>query len=718
MKNYSGGDFAITANTSVVLLQCAEKYCTRQRRIIMKLTTRIALIPIFIVAFVWLLFGSTVSASPTAEQETKRVFILNSFNRGYTWTDNMLRGIDDTFGSSGIKVETYVTFMDMKRISPTPQYFSRLKELIQEGYKDIHFDAVLVCDNDAMEFIRKYRDELFPGVPVVFSSVNDFNERLLDGRKDITGTSENTDYEGTIKVALRLRSATKNIVVVTDATTTGMAHRSAVEKIRNNFPQSVTFTYLSLGDMSLNELAQKLSLLSSDSIVLLLQHFVDKTGTAYTVQESTLLLTKSSSVPVFVVSDIRMGLGTLGGDVVSGYYHGKAAAQMVVKILNGTDVKSIPVLLDSPNKFMFDYRVMQRFNIAEDNLPQGSIVINKPVSLLDEFRPYVFTSLGIFIILCTLLVYLLFEIRKRKKIEAALRENEAVFDSFLEYSPIYVFFKDKQVRSLRLSKNYEQMLGMPINQLLGKTMDELFPSELAKSMVEDDLQILNQEERIIVEEELNGRVFETTKFPIFKNGKPNMLAGFTVDITERKRAEITLRESEARFKAVSEYSHNAICLIDETGKIVWYNEAFLELGGYSRKRINDAPSFVEFLAPESIEFVVNNFKKFVNKEPYEHHYSFLVIRSDGQKRLCEKHMTDYEERFGKRILAISMVDITERQQAEMQIQEQLEELRRWHKITLGRENRILELKDEVNKLLAEAGQPPRYASTTEAAHEI
>jgi hypothetical protein len=55
-------------------------------------------------------------------------------------------------------------------------------------------------------------------------------------------------------------------------------------------------------------------------------------------------------------------------------------------------------------------------------------------------------------------------------------------------------------------------------------------------------------------------------------------------------------------------------------------------------------------------------------------------------------------------------DITERKRAEAALVAQLEELRRWHDATLGRETRILEIKREVNQLLVEAGRPPRYAS--------
>jgi PAS domain S-box-containing protein len=133
------------------------------------------------------------------------------------------------------------------------------------------------------------------------------------------------------------------------------------------------------------------------------------------------------------------------------------------------------------------------------------------------------------------------DITERKHIEEALNESETIFNRFMEHSPIYVFFKDENIRTVKLSKNYEKMLGRPMAELLGKTMYDLFPSELAKSMVAGDMRILNEGREITVDEEFNGRFYTTIKFPIHIDGKPRYLAGYTIDITERKESEAALR---------------------------------------------------------------------------------------------------------------------------------------------------------------------------------
>ncbi|PKK88895.1 MAG: PAS domain-containing sensor histidine kinase [Candidatus Wallbacteria bacterium HGW-Wallbacteria-1] len=157
----------------------------------------------------------------------------------------------------------------------------------------------------------------------------------------------------------------------------------------------------------------------------------------------------------------------------------------------------------------------------------------------------------------------------------ALRASEEIFSKFMENSPIYIFFKDQNIRPIKLSRNYEQMLGMPLNEILGKTMDELFPSDLAKSMIADDLKILTEGKVVSVDEEFDGRYFTTIKFPIFIDGKPTYLAGYTIDITEQKLNEEKLRKSALRLKEAQQLAKIGNWELNpETGKLHWSDEIF------------------------------------------------------------------------------------------------------------------------------------------------
>lgn len=155
------------------------------------------------------------------------------------------------------------------------------------------------------------------------------------------------------------------------------------------------------------------------------------------------------------------------------------------------------------------------------------------------------------------------DITNLKLTELALKESEEIFNHFMERSPIYIFFKDKNLRSIRLSKNYEKMLGKPLKELLGKSMDELFPSELAKNMIENDLKIMKEGRLVEVDEEFNGRYYSTIKFPIYIDDKPEYLAGFTIDMTERKKMieELVKAKNEAekadrlKFEFLAQMSH-------------------------------------------------------------------------------------------------------------------------------------------------------------------
>lgn len=131
------------------------------------------------------------------------------------------------------------------------------------------------------------------------------------------------------------------------------------------------------------------------------------------------------------------------------------------------------------------------------------------------------------------------EIEERKYAENALRNREEIFSLFMKHSPFYTYIKQvtsTESRILQASDNFKLMIGIDASKMIGKTASELFPAETAARITADDWSVVASGKVQEFEEIFNGRNLFTTKFPVVQ-GDNTFLAGFTIDITERKLAE-------------------------------------------------------------------------------------------------------------------------------------------------------------------------------------
>jgi PAS domain S-box-containing protein len=164
----------------------------------------------------------------------------------------------------------------------------------------------------------------------------------------------------------------------------------------------------------------------------------------------------------------------------------------------------------------------------------------------------------------------------RLSMNEALRENEEIFRQFLDSSPVYVFFKDDQLRPIRLSTNFKDLIGLPATECLGKTMYELFPAAFAEKILADDRAVLEGGKVVAVDEDYNGRHYTTIKFPIHIAGKPRYLAGYTIDITARKQVEQALKESTSQFQAFMDHVPSMAIIKDDQLRPLFFNKEFLK----------------------------------------------------------------------------------------------------------------------------------------------
>jgi PAS domain S-box-containing protein len=226
------------------------------------------------------------------------------------------------------------------------------------------------------------------------------------------------------------------------------------------------------------------------------------------------------------------------------------------------------------------------------------------------------------------------DISLRKQAEAALQNSEEIFSLFMKHSPFYTFIKEvtsTESRVLQASENFKQMIGIPGSEMIGKTVSELFPAEMAAKITADDWSVVSSGEVQEFEEDFNGRNYTTIKFPIVQ-GDTTYLAGFTIDITERKQAEMSLVESEQRFRLLMENIPSvAVQGYALDGTVLFWNRASEVLYGYSTVEAMGANLLDLIIPPEMHEAVKGAMQQMIETGENIPAGELLLKRKDGSR---------------------------------------------------------------------------------------
>jgi two-component system cell cycle sensor histidine kinase/response regulator CckA len=622
----------------------------------------------------WLAVFSFMLCVPPAKAQVdmKRVLVLHSYHKGLGWTDSITEGIEATLKKSKYPIEIFYEYMDTKRIFDET-YLAELAKLYQYKYRKRRFDAIISSDDHAFRFLLAHHDALFPQTPVVFCGVNYFKDDFIAGTDDFTGVVESFSIKGTIDGALAIDPDIHRIFAVVDKTVTGEANRKLLDAVIPAYAGRLQFTYIT--DKDMRQVQEAVSQLPDKSVVLLLSYTSDRSGNTFSLEQSAELVCSASNRPVFGFWDFYLHHGIVGGMLTTGIAHGSEAARMALRIMDGEKPADIPVLKESPNRYIYDYEVMQKFGISPAQLPAGSTVINRPLTFYQQHRILVWQvtiAFGVLLIFTTILIVNLFQ---RRTAEAMLIKSEDKFRALVETTSDWIWEVDTQGRYTYVSPKVKDLLGHDPSEVLGKTpLDLMTPEEVRriapifKQAVADQAPI---EQLITVIHHKQGRevILETTGVPFRdEEGRLAGYRGIGRDITSRHHAEAALQESEARFRDMAELLPETIFEIDLHGNLTYANRSGFNQFQYTPEDLERGLKLEAIIDPSDRERLKQNASRILGGEDMGLN-EYTSVRKDGSRFPVMARSAVIMREGRPTGLRGFLIDISDRKQLEEQFQQ-------------------------------------------------
>ena len=382
-------------------------------------------------ALVTLVLFQQALAWPQVSQQTRRVLVVSELGLGSPGYTAIRQGLVQALQTAPYHTEIYSENLEAVLFSDEASQ-RQFREWYRIKYRDRKPDVIVALGPAPLQWMNTSDHEVFPDTPVVFWGLSDFDPHpVLDSR--FTGVWGGYQPRKTLDAALRLLPETLHVVVVGGSGAFDQLSLGMVKTHLRGYESKVKFTYLT--DLAMPDLLEKLRHLPPNTIVLHTSIMEDAAGTRFIdATQSIPQVASAANAPVFVLDEVDLGTGAVGGDLATYSDDGKILGGMTLRVLQGEKLQNIPVVNGS-HKNMFDWRALKRWNINERNLPPGSTVLNREPGFWELYWGYVIGTILILGVQAAIIAVLLLERARKKKAQAELvlsnerlRESEDRFE--------------------------------------------------------------------------------------------------------------------------------------------------------------------------------------------------------------------------------------------------------------------------------------------------
>jgi ABC-type uncharacterized transport system substrate-binding protein len=361
--------------------------------------------------------GLAPAISSAAEPPARAVLIIDETDPGKSAPTTFSATLRAALDVITPHVAVYGDSLDLSHFAG-PRQEEILRRYLQEKYRDIKFGVVAAVGASALELVKSWRSELWPGVPVVFAAIDEYSAARIKVDSDITGLVMRRSINSMVAAARVLVPGLKGVVLVGGTLERDAYRRQYIQEL----PTLATeLEVINLTGMPLAEQAARAAVLPQRTAILYTSLFVDDAGTPYSSPDALATVAKVANRPIVIDVDALIGTGATGGFVLNNVTYGQAVARLALRILDGASVAAMPVTVGEFTKSVFDWRQLQRWQIGEATLPEGSDVRFREATAWEQYHTQILIAFGAILLQSAIISGLLLERHRRHAAELESR---------------------------------------------------------------------------------------------------------------------------------------------------------------------------------------------------------------------------------------------------------------------------------------------------------
>lgn len=324
----------------------------------------------------------------------------------------LTRHLDAAFGT---QLDYYAEYIDPARFAD--EDYSSFSSFIRRRYPDLRPDVVIAVEDAAIGFVKRYRESLFAGTPVVFFT----RDAAAAPLSNSTGVIDPFNFARTIALVTALQPEVTEIVVVSGSTARDRAYEAAARAQFQPFASRLTFTYYS--GLPLPELETRLGSLPPTAVVFPL--LISQAGAGhFRPTEIAARIAQIANRPSYGWNEPHLDEGFLGGSLHQLAPGLTLLAERAVRVLAGEAAGSIEVARPQAQADRVDWRQLTRWGISEARVPAGFVIESREATIWQRYRAYVIVAGAIVLAQSALIGALLIQARRRRQAERELRSSQ------------------------------------------------------------------------------------------------------------------------------------------------------------------------------------------------------------------------------------------------------------------------------------------------------